>query len=96
MTDTTETTERDLLAEIADAAAKRDRAGEHYAKKAAAVRALIRESQEAGFQMTEIARAANISRVRAYRLLAKVGGQTGIERPAKVKPLDPLTVEGLD
>lgn len=96
MTPTTETTERDYLAELADAVAKRERAREHAAKKGAAVRVLIREAQEAGVPMAHIARAAKISRARAYVILEKVGGKTaGRVGPRKRKP-DPLTVEGLD
>lgn len=64
--------ERDeWLRQLRQAAKLRDRAAEKYALRLARVRALVRDANEDGVMMTEIAKAAGIHRVRAYRLLDK-------------------------
>lgn len=66
--------ERDeWLAALKKAAAARDRAGETYARKLAAMRTLIKEANDAGVPMTDVAVAANVARSRAHRLYKKAG-----------------------
>lgn len=63
----------DYLPRIRKAAGERDRAGEAYARKLAVVRTLIREANDAGVPMTEVAVAANVARSRAHGLYRKAG-----------------------